>query len=120
MTQHQTSRRNNHVPTFTGGACSDSEHDPEWWFPLEVRGEGQYRSYLQLDTPNVEKARAICSTCPVKQECSDWSMQYSGLFGIWGGLDSQQRMMYQRRNGLAPLIPWTDTYVASAWRSDDE
>ena len=51
---------------------------------------------------SVEKAKAVCSTCPVKRECLDFALDNSFMYGIWGGMSSRQRKTYKaelRRKG---------------------
>lgn len=37
------------------------------------------------------KAREICSTCPVRKVCLDYSIANGYEGGIWGGLDEEER-----------------------------
>lgn len=88
----------NHMPRFVNHAsCSD--YDPDLWFPTERAGK--QRSWLR--TPQVALAREICSTCPAFQECFDYSLKYSGLYGIWAGLDWYQRQDIQDQAGIKPI-----------------
>jgi hypothetical protein len=89
----------NHMPRFVNPA-SCTEHDPELWFPVE-KNTGSHR--LWTKTPEVMKAREICSTCPALQECFDYSIQYDGLYGIWAGLDWFQRREIQDSAGIKPI-----------------
>ncbi len=43
----------------------------EWWFP--ARNDG----------PDVDRARSVCASCPVRDECEDAGRgEYAGM---WGG-----------------------------------
>lgn len=78
---------------FRGGTPACAGHpDPELWFP---EGEGTTKGWNR--TSRVIAARAICDTCPVKQECFEWSVQFIDLSGIWGGKDITQRAWYRRK-----------------------
>ena len=93
----------NHMPRFVNHAsCSD--HDSELWFP-EEKNTGSHR--LWTKTPEVMKAREICSTCPALQECFDYSIQYDGLYGIWAGMDWFQRREIQDKAGIMPISMMT-------------
>lgn len=49
----------------------------------------------------IEEAKAICSTCTVREPCAELGMEI-GDYGVWGGLSqSQLRKMKkeQRDNG---------------------
>jgi WhiB family redox-sensing transcriptional regulator len=101
------------VPEFSTsysvtGECSDIGEllelleAPEWhsraackdrpdidWFPGEHDQRGQ--------------AIAVCTRCPARQECLDWSLsQGPGLHGIWGGVgrDGRRRLRAGRLDGL--------------------
>ena len=36
------------------------------------------------------RARQICASCPVREDCLDYAIQ-ADEYGIWGGLDQEQR-----------------------------
>jgi WhiB family transcriptional regulator, redox-sensing transcriptional regulator len=87
-------------------ACSNEQFDPDWWFPTEVAGKSNWSR-----TPDANKARAICSTCPILEQCRDYSIQFNGIYGIWGGWDMHEmRAERKRRNILAKS--WAMTYVS--------
>tara|TARA_B100001996_G_scaffold132253_1_gene100597 strand:+ start:447 stop:749 length:303 start_codon:yes stop_codon:yes gene_type:complete len=49
-----------------------------------------------------EEAKAICATCPVKQECLDYAIKFNERVGIWGGMsDKQIRQEVRRRKQVA-------------------
>ena len=100
----------NHIPQFSQPAlCAES--DPEMWFYEEKSGHGLVR------TPEVEMAKRVCKSCPALTECLEYSLKYSGLFGIWGGMDHMERRDYQREHGIE-TINWTDTFISTMYRSD--
>jgi WhiB family redox-sensing transcriptional regulator len=43
------------------------------------------------------KAKAICANCPVKQQCLDEAIRNCERFGIWGGMDQEERRKEARR-----------------------
>lgn len=56
---------------------------------------------------NVDKARAVCAGCPVKQECLDWVTDRErrlGVieYGVWGGMTEWER---QERRQAMPEKP---------------
>lgn len=89
----------NHMPNFVNHA-SCTEHDPDLWFPVEVN-TGRHRKWTK--TPEVMKAREICSTCPALKECFDYSIRYTTLYGIWAGLDWFQRTEIQEKSGMKTI-----------------
>lgn len=48
-------------------------------------------------------AREICDECAVKQDCRDWSLQFSerALVGIWAGMTGIERRRERKRLGYA-------------------
>lgn len=99
----------NHFPEFTEKALC-SEYPAEWWFPEEVSGKSKAWSH----TPDAMKARAICKVCPALMECKNYALAYSGLAGIWGGLDRQERSLLQERLGITPIF-MMDTYESNVF-----
>ena len=104
---------NDHYPRFENHAsCSD--HNPDLWFPQEKSGS---RNWTR--TPDAIRARTICASCPARQECLEYSLNYSGLYGIWAGLDWYERREIQDKRGIQP-IAMLDTFVSSLRNYDKE
>jgi WhiB family redox-sensing transcriptional regulator len=49
------------------------------------------------DIRGIGKAKAVCSTCPVADECLSWAIESNQTEGIWGGHTSRERRMIRRR-----------------------
>jgi hypothetical protein len=47
-------------------------------------------------------------------ECRNYALAYSGLAGIWGGLDYQERRELQDKLGITPLF-MTETYDSTVF-----
>lgn len=43
------------------------------------------------------RAKAICRTCPVTEQCLDYAMTSRQYYGVWGGLTSMERIKVRRR-----------------------
>ena len=74
-------------PDWSDAACRG--HAPELWFP-ETRG-GSGDTYAT--------ARAICDGCPLKDTCLEYSLSRetaSYRYGMWGGLDPNERSVLAR------------------------
>jgi WhiB family transcriptional regulator, redox-sensing transcriptional regulator len=61
--------------------------DPDLFFPVGTSGS----ALLQ-----VERAKAICAACPVRDACLEWSLTTCQDAGVWGGLDEEQRREIRR------------------------
>lgn len=44
----------------------------------------------------VRKAKAVCATCPVIDQCLMYAMD-NNEFGVWGGMTANERKNYRRR-----------------------
>lgn len=76
-----------------GAACRD--HDPELFFPVSEIGPG---------AEQVEQAKAVCATCPVRAECLEYALDNALDYGIFGGLTESERREFarRRRSGVSP------------------
>jgi WhiB family redox-sensing transcriptional regulator len=60
-------------------ACRSA--DPELFFPVSGGGwSGQ-----------VEKAKALCGTCPVRRQCLQYAIGEDEAYGVWGGMTEDER-----------------------------
>jgi WhiB family redox-sensing transcriptional regulator len=50
---------------------------------------------VELFFPHVEQesddAKAVCMECTVREPCLEFAIEASERFGVWGGLDPQER-----------------------------
>ena len=70
--------------------------DPELFFPMSPSGPS-------LD--QIERARAICATCPVRRECLQFALATRQAHGVWGGMSEQERGAAAPRAALRVRIP---------------
>ncbi|AMU78472.1 WhiB family transcription factor [Mycobacterium phage SkinnyPete] len=49
----------------------------------------------------IERARAICASCPVIDDCLEYALTRRETQGVWGGLDAEQRALMARRRRRA-------------------
>lgn len=84
---------------FTTGEplCADKAYDPDWWFDYTMNRSAIKHSYLSI------YAKHLCGECPVMKECRAYAMQFSNLYGVWGGTDHIERSGMQRAKGIKPL-----------------
>jgi WhiB family redox-sensing transcriptional regulator len=76
------------------GACA--KEDPDLHFPEGTTG----RHLLQA-----EKAKAMCRRCPVMETCGAWALATREPYGIFGGLDENERRAILRtaqRRSVSP------------------
>jgi WhiB family redox-sensing transcriptional regulator len=75
------------VPEGVTPACREPDVDPELFFPIADRYSGE--------------ARDICGRCEVKARCGQWAIDTNQRFGLWGGLDPEERNKLRRARELA-------------------
>ncbi len=60
-----------------------------------------------------EEAKAICATCEVRQLCLEFALAAGERFGIWGGLNTQERRALVARRRSRARQAKTDEIVSS-------
>ncbi|MGH8899918.1 MAG: WhiB family transcriptional regulator [Egibacteraceae bacterium] len=45
----------------------------------------------------IARAKAICATCPVREECLDYALATGQNDGVWGGMSEDERRTERRR-----------------------
>ncbi len=68
--------------------------DPELFFPV-----GSVTSGPGLE--QVDRAKAVCNSCDVQEDCAQYALEYSQDSGIWGGLTEDERRAMKRRQNRA-------------------
>jgi len=48
-----------------------------------------------------EEAKAICRGCEIRTQCLAWALEGKYDYGIWGGLDEDERRTLRRKQGRA-------------------
>ena len=81
-----------------GAACRNQ--DPELFFPVGTTD----RALVQL-----QKAKAVCHTCPVQAPCLQWAMHSEPIgqeAGVCAGLSESERRALKRRaaRSLQPTL----------------
>jgi WhiB family redox-sensing transcriptional regulator len=50
------------------------------------------------DDPGASRAaKAVCATCPVREECFTFALETAQSEGVWGGMDAGERRRLRRR-----------------------
>lgn len=71
------------MPWFTDAACATTT-DPDAWFPNPK------------DIDVTDMAVAICTGCPVREQCLAYAVEHGIEYGIWGGLTATERTRQRR------------------------
>lgn len=68
-------------------ACRDAE--PELFFPISATAASRAQ---------VQRAKLICASCPVRLECLRYALDNRQEQGIWGGLTEEERRRIPHRS----------------------
>jgi WhiB family redox-sensing transcriptional regulator len=66
--------------------CRDT--DPDLFFPVGTTGY----ALVQID-----KAKQVCTECPVHTECLEYALETNQDSGIWGGTSEEERRHIRRQ-----------------------
>jgi WhiB family redox-sensing transcriptional regulator len=69
--------------------CKTGEADPDTWFPDPT------------DRAGIAYAKTLCKRCPVLIQCRTDALNRPERFGVWGGLDEDERAAVLRRQRAA-------------------
>lgn len=70
------------------GACRSA--DPNLFF-------GPQHEPREVKAARETKAKAVCNTCPVREQCLSFALETNEPFGVWGGLNELERRRLARR-----------------------
>jgi WhiB family redox-sensing transcriptional regulator len=71
-------------------ACQSA--DPDLFFPISGSGPA---------TEQIARAKAICATCLVRDECLRYALDADPLHGVWGGMSEEERRLLLGREQKA-------------------
>lgn len=66
-------------------------YDPELWFPVTNSPDRKRKYELE--------PKLICRSCPVRSECLTYALDAQEEYGIWGGLNEEERRELSSRGG---------------------
>jgi WhiB family redox-sensing transcriptional regulator len=69
---------------------------PEWQRLAACRGEGTGAFIVGLGGGTYAKAKELCASCSVRQECLETALADEELVGLWGGLTAKERVRLRR------------------------
>ena len=65
--------------------CKDE--DPELFFPIGTSGPA---------SEQIERAKTVCVSCAVRDECLEWALTTGQDAGVWGGTSEEERRSMRR------------------------
>jgi WhiB family redox-sensing transcriptional regulator len=87
-----TSQRSDESGWHARAACRDT--NPDLFFPVGVTGAA-------ID--EIGAAKAVCQSCPVREQCLQFALRTKQECGIWGGTSEEERRRLRRR--MADTLP---------------
>ena len=54
------------------------------------------RAWFSAAPDNLERARAVCASCGVREECYQYAMDDPDLVGMWAGFTEKERRELRR------------------------
>lgn len=65
--------------------------DPDLFFPIGTTGPAALQT---------EQAKAVCRTCPVREQCLRWALDTGQSIGVWGGTSELERRALKRHEAV--------------------
>jgi WhiB family transcriptional regulator, redox-sensing transcriptional regulator len=75
------------------------------WQDLGACREFSVESFYPPTDQDGDEAKAICFTCSVREQCLEFALAAGERFGIWGGLNPQERRYLMARRLRAAQFP---------------
>ena len=93
------------TPSANTGTSLPLIADPDsttGWMALGLCRMYAPSTFFPSDGVGVDKARKICASCPVKNECLEHALGHRIEHGVWGGCsERERRRILKRRRDLA-------------------
>jgi len=80
----------------------DAPHD--WRDQAECIKYAHEVEFFPSRGESTREAKAVCATCPVREQCLEYALQWDHLSGVWGGLSERERRQIRRRRSRARTI----------------
>ena len=68
------------------GSCR--EHATSLFFPIGQTGDAEAK---------IARAKKVCQTCAVSEQCLEFAITTNQEYGIWGGHDEEERRVVRRQ-----------------------
>jgi WhiB family redox-sensing transcriptional regulator len=72
---------------------------PDWHWQDEAACFDSGINFFPSRGDETETAKAMCKTCPVREECLEYALGLNIRFGVWGGKSERQRKRMRAERG---------------------
>ena len=73
------------------------DENPNWTQHASCKGSTALFYPERGDNATVRKAKLICTTCPIQQQCLEYALYHNEHIGIWGGYTDRERQRIKRQ-----------------------
>ncbi len=70
---------------------------PDWHSRAACRRQAPSRWVSSNQRARYEAERAVCASCPVREECLTFALEHPDVAGCWGGTDDRERRELHRQ-----------------------
>ena len=75
--------------------------EPPWWHSYAACANVDPDLFFPERGESTSEAKAVCFTCPVREECLEYALRAGEKFGIWGGMSERERRRIRRARAAA-------------------
>ena len=75
----------------------DLDEGPLAWQERALCAQTDPEAFFPEKGGSTRKAKRVCATCEVREECLEYALANDERFGIWGGLSERERRKLKRR-----------------------
>lgn len=95
MAETQRIYRHNKPAQLRGSTRLDvmADRPEDWKDQAACRGKDTSLWFIDRGDPG-EQAKAICASCPVRNDCLEYALTVKERYGIWGGMGQRERTEY--------------------------
>ena len=76
------------------------EHPHAWKDRAACKGRTDLFFLNRGDTSRMKRAKAICDSCPVINDCREYVIYNPERYGIWAGMTEKDRRAYRLEQGI--------------------
>jgi WhiB family redox-sensing transcriptional regulator len=82
-------------------ALVDQDLAPAWQQDAECVHHAGRVDFFPARGESVRDAKAVCASCPVREQCLDFALRLKVAHGVWGGLSERERRSLRRERNRA-------------------
>lgn len=88
------------LPPLAIDALPTAPPPPGDWFDLAACKGTDVHAWFPARGQSLKALRAVCETCPVREDCGTYALDHGIKHGVWGGLSERERRLIRRDRRL--------------------